>query len=193
MAMLGALGPVLSTVSTIAGTLISMQGQMAAGKAAQQAANYEAAQMELKAQEEQAAAQQEAEQLRHKKNLALSTLTARGAASGFMANDPTALHISEDIERYGTLQEQTAQYGGASRRSGLEGQAAATRASGQAARQGAQYRAMGTLFSGISTLADRYNPARQMASTGAGSLYYGTGGTRTSGDVGGWQTSVFYG
>jgi hypothetical protein len=188
MAALAGLGSALSAISsiaTVAGTLISAQGTIAAGKAQQQAANYEAAQLDIKAKEEQAAAQREAEQLRRRKELALSSLQTRAAASGFSATDPTASRLAGEVAEYGTLQEQAAMYGGTSRRAGLEGQAAATRASGAAARQGASYRAAATIIGGISTLADRYNPVR-MTSTAAptGSRYD---------PIGPWQTSVNYG
>lgn len=186
MAAVAAIAPVISTVATIAGTVISYAGTIAAGKAQQQAANYEAQQLDIKAKEEQAAAQREAEQFRRRKELALSSLQTRAAASGFTTTDPTALNLAEETEKYGTVQEQLAMYGGTSRRAGLEGQAAAARMSGQAAMQGARYKALGTVISGIGSLADRYAP-RQSDPAAPGNLYYGGGGTRTS------SSRVYYG
>lgn len=171
MAFLTAIGPALSAV----GTVISTIGQIQAGNAAAAAANYEAAGLDIKAKEEHAAAQREADQLRRRKELALSRLTTVAAGSGFTATDPTTLNIAGETERYGTVQEQMAMYGGLSRRRGLEDQAAATRATGRAAQKGAFMRAIGTAFSGIGgTLADRYAPPASRAPSG--DLYYGSNG-----------------
>lgn len=142
----------IAAIATVAGSAVSAVGTIAAGNAAKEQADYEAAQLDIKAKEEQAAAQQEAQQLREKKERALSSLTARAAASGFSATDPTALALSDEIERYGTLQEQMAQYGGKSRRAGYEAQATGTRITGQAAKKGSRLSAAGTILGGISSL-----------------------------------------
>lgn len=186
---LGGVSDILAPIATVAGTVVSYAGTMAAGKSAKAAAEYEAQQQEIAAKEERAAAQRDAEQLRRRKTLALSNLQTNAAASGFSASDPTVLNLAEDISRYGTVQEQMAQYGGESRAAGRRAQAEAARMSGRAAMQGAQYRAIGTVLSGITSLADRYNPSRR-AGAGASSPYYygsGAGATRVSG------SSVYYG
>jgi hypothetical protein len=187
MAELAVLGTALAgsaqtigTIATVAGTVIGAAGQMAAGKQAQAAANYEAQQQEVAAKEEMAAAAHERDQLRRRKELSLSTLQTNAAASGFSATDPTALNLADEIERYGTVQEQMAMYGGSSRAAGRRSQAEAARMSGRAAKQGATYRAVGTVLSGVGTLADRYNPSRQGRSGAAApssGLYFGTGGS----------------
>jgi hypothetical protein len=162
-----AAAPTLSTVATvasIAGTAVTAAGTIAAGKQAEATAKGEALQLEAKGKEEQAASQRDAEEFRRRKNLALSTLQANSAASGFTATDPTALALSDEISRYGSLQEQMAAYGGASRRAGLEDQAAGRRIEGKAARQGSMYSAAGTILGGITSMADRYNPKRQLQS-----------------------------
>mgnify|MGYP001590167554 CR=1 FL=1 len=148
----------IATVATVAGTTVSAAGTIAGGNAANKAAGYEALQLEAKGKEEQAAARVEADQYKRKKELAQSTLQNRAAASGFSATDPTSLNLAEGIEEYGTLQEQMALYGGASRRAGLEGQAAASRWEGKVAKQASRYKAAATILGGISTLASRYNP-----------------------------------
>lgn len=141
--------PILSAGATIMGGVMQAQGIRAQGAAQQQQANYQAAQMDIKAKEEHAAAQRDQEQLKRNKELALSALQARSAASGFDASDPTAMQIGEDIARYGTLQELMAQYGGLSRRTGLEDSARGRRAEGRAARQGSRLAARGTIFSSV--------------------------------------------
>lgn len=175
MAALGGAAGVASAVSTAAGlvgTFMQARGTLAAGKARQQALEYEAQQQELKAKEEQAAAQREAQQYERKKKLALSELQAKSAASGFTATDPTALALADEIARYGTYQEQLAQYGGKSRRAGLEAQAQGSRLTGKAARQGASYSAAGTILGGISSMAGKY-AKRSTPAAGGGSYRYG--------------------
>lgn len=182
----------LATIATIASTAISAVGTIAAGKAQaaqyqaqaqanlmqaqanKQAAEFEAVQLEMQGNEELAASQQEAEESRRRKTLALSTLQARAAGSGFTATDPTALNLSDEISKYGTLQQQMALYGGQSRKSGLLSQAAARRFEGEtglaiggyesaslrqaasAARSGSYLSAAGTILGGISSMAGKY-------------------------------------
>ena len=158
--------PMIATIASIAGTAVSAMGTIAAGKQQQAAANYEAQQLAMKGKEEQAAGQQEAEQYRRQKNLALSSLTNRAAASGFSATDPTALTIGDEISKYGTLQEQMAAYGGRSRRAGYDASAAVARMEGKAARKGSYYSAAATILGGASTLADKYAPKAKTAQSG---------------------------
>jgi hypothetical protein len=141
----------ISVGATIAGTAVSTIGTLASGRAAQQAANYQAAQMDMKGKEELAQGQQEAEQYRRKKQLALSTLQSRAAASGFEATDPT-------ITEHGELQEGLAMYGGKSRREGLEAQARGKRFEGKAERIGSYYKAGATILGGVASIADKYAP-----------------------------------
>ena len=171
MAGLAALALPIANIATIGGAAVSAIGTLAGGRAQQRAANYEAAQLDVKGKEEQAAARHEADQLRRRRDLALSSLTARSAASGLSATDPTTLALGEDITRYGTVQEQMAMYGGTSRKQGREAQADVRRAEGEAARTGSYWRAAGSILGGVSTIADRYRPPRA-TSSGSG-LYYG--------------------
>ena len=115
----GLAGSAVSAVGTIAsGQAAAEIGQQQAlisrqqGEAAQKAANFEAAQLEIQGKEEKALAQREMLQLRRQKRLTLSQLQGRAAASGFSATDPTSLALADEIERYGTYQEQLALYGG---------------------------------------------------------------------------------
>lgn len=177
------IGSIVSAVATIGGMAMQLASanaaaaaQKAAGQAAKQSADFEAAQLDIRAKEEQAAAQRESEQIRRRRDLALSSLTARSAASGFSATDPTTLSIGDEITRYGTTQEQMAMYGGASRRAGVESQAAGRRFEGEAALRGAnlsasarRYDAAGTILGGVSNLALRFGNRP----TSTASSYYG--------------------
>lgn len=172
MAALATIATVVSTVAGMAGSYIQAQGTLAAGKAAQQAAEFEAKQLDIKAKEEQAAAQREMFDQRREKELALSKLQSNAAASGFSATDPTSLALADEIEKYGTVKEQLAMYGGTSRRAGIEAQAASRRMEGEAAKIGSKYSAAGTILGGISTMAGKYAGSYgKSASSGGG--YYG--------------------
>lgn len=154
---------------------------LATGQAGLESAKFDAAQLRDKGLEETAQGQQDMIQARRLKNLTLSTLQARSAASGFTATDPTTLKLADDIEKYGTLQERLALYGGLSRARGLRNQAnarmyegktglqaakaeskalktsaAATRSAGSAAKTGSYLSAAGTILGGISTMASKY-------------------------------------
>jgi hypothetical protein len=168
----------ISAVTTLAATGITAMGQSQAaeaqadaaeqqGRYAQQQANFEAKQLKAKALEEHAAAQQEASQYRRKKELALSKLQADAAGSNWSATDASTLALAGEIARYGTVQEQMAMYGGASRRAGYETQAKVTRFNGaseasarfaeaDATRSGAKYQVAGTILGGATSLLDRF-------------------------------------
>lgn len=157
----------------------------AEGKAAKQAAEYQAAQLEVRAKDERAAAQREADQYQRQKKLALSKLTTRAAAGGFSATDPTTLALADEIEEYGTLQEQIARYGGESRAAGARAQAEASiysgttayrsaisqgdvaYATGQAKRDASYLSAAGTILGGIgqfgNTMYSRYRDRQPSA------------------------------
>ena len=108
--------------------LLQMQG-----KTAGMAADVEAQELDIQAKEELAQGSQLMLSARRRKNLALSTLTTRAASSGFMATDPTALRIADDIARYGAVQEGMELYGGLSRSEALKSASAARRYEGSSA------------------------------------------------------------
>lgn len=163
----------LGTIFSVLGTVVSAAGQMAAANQEKAAAEWQAKEYERQARAERAAGQREAEQQERKKDLALSRLQTVAAASGFSATDPTALNIGGEIERYGTMQQQMSQYGGADRAAGLESQATATRLSAKARATGARYSAFGTILGGIGGLA-KYQGGGSSSSGGGGYVpFYG--------------------
>lgn len=156
----------LAAIATLVSGIVSASGTIAAGKAQEAAAKQEALGLEAKGKEEQAAAQREGEEYERKKDLAQSTLQARAGASGFSATDPTALALADEIERYGTFQQQMAQYGGESRRTGLDEQARFRRMEGKAARKAANISAVGTIIGSVGSMASKYNPTPASSSGG---------------------------
>jgi len=149
-----------STAISAVGSIASGNAAAALGSAQQQLANYQAKQLEIRAQEEMALGQRAMKDERRKKELTLSTLQARAGSQGFSATDPTALALADEISKYGTLKEQTALYGGEAKAQNLKTAAAATRYSGQLAawegdvKQDASYlTAAGTILGGVSGMA----------------------------------------
>jgi hypothetical protein len=149
----------LATIASIAGTVVSAIGTIAAGKAQARAAEYEAAQLDVRGKEERAGAQREALEKKRETKLALSRHQAVTAASGLGTVDPTVTDQLGEIAEYGTYQQQLAQYGGDSRARELDYQARATRMSGKTQMRGAMYSAAGTILGGASTMFNRFGRA----------------------------------
>lgn len=169
MAALGGIGSAIGMI----GSVVSAFGTIAAGAAAKRSADYQAAQLEIKAKEEKAAAQREAGEVARQKRLVQSRQQAVLAASGGGALDETALDLAGDVEREGTYRELAVRYGGDERAKGLRAQATAARMSGQAAMTGAIFDAAGGVMKGASTFFDSFGGGKPTG-TGSGSyLRYG--------------------
>ena len=173
MAMLAALPALMAAaapVMTIASGALTAIGTIAAGNAAaeqgrlaQQAAEFEAKQLDIKGKDEKAAAQREMLELRRQKEGALSRLQATSAASGFSATDPTTLSLADEVAKYGTYQEQTALYGGDVRQRNANLAAAGKRFEGarelmlgESRRTASYLNATGTILGSLSTLGTKY-------------------------------------
>jgi hypothetical protein len=160
----------IATIASLAGTAVTAVGTIAAGnaKAAQaeaeaKAADFQAQQLEVQAKDAKAIGQRDMLEARRKKELALSSLQARAGSSGFSATDPTALALADEIERYGTHQEQMAQYGGTIGARDASLSAAGRRFTAGVYRdlaprfESAGYMgAAGTILGGISTIGAKY-------------------------------------
>lgn len=166
-------------VLSLAGTAVSAIGSIATGQSQARAAEYEAKQLELNAQNERAAGQRDAQEYLHQTKLVESKLQNNASSGGFSGTDPTALDLTGDIAAHGTYQSAVAQYGGENRAAGLRAQASATRQGGQAALTGSYFKAGGTLLSGFSgTLFDKYGygaPSSGKSNYGALGQIYGYG------------------
>jgi hypothetical protein len=198
----------VSAGATAAGTGISAMGTISGGSQKQQSANMQAGQLNEQAEltrwradriREQAASLAEGEraagkqelaeagvqrdEYKRQKDLALSALQARAGAGGFMATDPTAMAIADDIVKRGTLQERRAVAGGLSARAGryaksraiqtegdmnaymqdedarrLDRQADMTRWEGKVAKKASNIQALTTILGGVSSIAGKFNP-----------------------------------
>jgi hypothetical protein len=166
-AVAGAAASGISAIGTIASGNDAADAARAEGEATRRQMEFEAQQHEIAGKDALATSQREMLALRRQKKLALSSLTARGAAGGFSATDPTALGLADEIERYGTEQELFALYGGrkdkadeertanAKRFTGYTAQAAGDRRA-NAIKQASYYSAAGTILGGISDIASKY-------------------------------------
>jgi hypothetical protein len=146
----------LATIASIAGTVVSAIGTIAAGKAQARAAEYEAVQLDIKGKEERAVAQREAMEKKRETDLALSRHQAVTATSGLGTTDPTVTDQLGEIAEYGTYRQQLTRYGGDSRARDLDYQARATRMAGKNQMRGAMYSAAGTILGGASTMFNRF-------------------------------------
>lgn len=152
MASLPWLVPALTAVSvgtSLVGRVVQGRAQNQAGIAQQQAANYEATQLEAAAGGELAASQREAFETERQRDILLSRQQAVAAASGAGASDPTVTDLMGDVYREGTYRADLVRYTGADRAVGLLKQAHATRLSGESARRGGQMARTGTIIGGI--------------------------------------------
>jgi len=150
--------PYISAAGTIlqgAQYIQAGQAAKAQGRAAQQAAEFEAQQMERRQIAENAMGQRAAIEQRRRGDLVSSALQARAAASGGGTADPSIIDIEGDLGAETALRFQNALFEGESRGQGYQTGAALRRFEGDAARRGAGARsrgyytgAAGTLFEG---------------------------------------------
>lgn len=124
------IGPLLGGL----GTAASAVGTVAAGAAERDNQNFIAKQEEMKAKEEFAASQRDAQQARREATIAQSRQQALAAASGGGAGSdaPTIVKLMSDVAGQGELNAGSAIYGGQQRAAGLRDSASARRRSGKA-------------------------------------------------------------
>lgn len=127
--------------------------ELTIGMEARDAARFRADQLDMKGQEERAAAAAKANLVRRQKELAQSTLQARAAASGGSATDPTILALGAGIEKEGELQALTEFYTGDATARGYELSAVGERLTGNAEMIGAKGRYEGALATGKGMIA----------------------------------------
>lgn len=139
----------LGVLGSVAGGFSEAQNIRAEGDAQSAALEFEAEQLDRRGKEEFAAGQQQAQEARLKKRLALSQLQTRAAASGFSATEGDVLDIATDIDERGTFQADLFEFGGALQRENLDNNAAARRASASNVRAGAKMRANSAELSGL--------------------------------------------
>lgn len=131
------------------GSLISAAGSVVGGINANNAAQAEAAQLEMQGKEEFAAEQRDAMAKRREGRLINSRIQSLAAASGAGADSPTIVRLMAGTAQEAEYNAGTAMYGARSRRRGAFDRATAARASGQASLLGSMFNAAGTAMSGV--------------------------------------------
>lgn len=141
----------MAALTAIAG-IVSAVGTIAAGKAEQNNQNYLAKQEDMKAKEEMASSQREAQQNLNEADLANSRAQALAASSGggAGAEAPTIVRLMSDTAGQGTLNANTTLYGGMERAAGLRDSAKGRRAAGKASFLGSVLGGFGQAAGGFS-------------------------------------------
>lgn len=134
------------------GTILSTVGAIQQGKAANAAAQYNAAQLEAAGKAESASAQRKAEEQTRQKELVLSRARAVAAASG--GGQDVALMGS--IEEEGTLRSLTALWEGDEAAKGRKAQADVARFEGSQAKRAGAIKGLSILGEGAGSLYDKY-------------------------------------
>lgn len=157
MAHLAAAVAIAGTVATIAGTVIQGRAIKKQGAASNDAALYEAAQLERTSKEEYAAGQREGMEIDRQTGILQGEMRSKAAASGAGASDDTVVRLASEVARQGGYRRDLAIYGAIERAKGLRAQAVATRKAGVASLQGSRLGAAGTVIAGLGSAA--YNAA----------------------------------
>lgn len=174
MAPLAAVAPIISGVVGLAGAFVSAAGTIAAGKARQKAADYEAEQLEIRGQEERATAQRKAFEYKRQTNLALSRLQSLAGKSGAATSSADILSLTSDIYRRGRYQQRLQQREGDEAQRGRYAQAETTRLSGDIAAAEARTAALGTILGGVGGLFQSFGDANvKFGSSGRTNYFYG--------------------
>lgn len=148
----------LPAILSIAGTVVSAAGSIAAGNAQKAAADFEAAQLKQNAQYETASAQRDALEADRKGKLVASNQLAAGAASGFGVgdNDPSFQNLTYTTQERAKLQGEMATFGGGVRAQNLQNHAAATLMEGRNAQQAGYINAFSSVLGGASSFFKTY-------------------------------------
>lgn len=131
MAAMAFIAPVLTAVSTV----LSVVGQIQAGNAAKQSADFKAAQYQEQATEAKAAASRKAADQIRMGGLLQSRAQAVAAASGGTATDPTAVTLEENISGQSEYNALTSLWSGDAEAAGLTNSANAETYSGEQAQK----------------------------------------------------------
>lgn len=142
---------IVGTAAQVAGTATSAIASLKAGKAQQEAANIEAAQLEEFGKEEYASGQRESMEIGRQTKLLESRGRAVAAASG--AGGSGLDTLAADVAQAGNYRRDIALYVGYQRRRGLFSQADVTRKAGRAALTASRMTAAGTLLEGVGSAA----------------------------------------
>ena len=144
-----------AVTAIVVGSAIKGYSARAEGKAANNAATFEANQMQEQALEERASAQRDFLEQKRSAKLVESRALMLSAASGG-AGDVTTTNILGDINAEGEYRALTALFNGEERAIGLETDAVTRRYEGREARSAGNIRAIGSVFDAGGSLFAKY-------------------------------------
>ena len=165
------------TLLSASGASQAANGATTAGRRSRQAKEYEATELEGRAKEVTAAAQQKGFEERRRARLVASRIVALSAAGGGGASDPTVMKMLADVEGEGVYRQAVQVYQGEDEARTMRMRASGARYEGALAEETGRNQARAYKTAGVATLL-----------TGGGSLYakYGipgpTGGQIASSD-----------
>jgi hypothetical protein len=174
-----------SPQATVLGNSITAGSQIEGGLAQRRAADFEAAQDNVNAGQQQAAAQRAAYDQDRRTNLTISRARAVAGASGAGVSDGTVNDVVQRIAGEGAYRSQLALYQGDEAARALNTRADAARFMGQQAAVAGGLRAVSTVLSGGRTLLDKIPGKRSGTSIASTDL----GGTGSYFDPSGWGMS----
>ena len=137
---------IIAAAAAVAGTAVSTYGAISSGQAQSAAANYNAQEAAIQAQQARDAAKVDAQNQEIVANRAQATTRARAAGSGIDPSYGSPLLTVMDNARQASMEHSRILYGGEVRAAGLESGAALDRF------QGSQYARAGYLGAGINLL-----------------------------------------
>lgn len=143
---------VASMAATAAGTVAGAAAQSNAGKAAQQSAQFTASQLNSNAGQAIGSSQRTMEDTQQKSRLLQSKATAAAAASGVDAGVGSPATDVGNINKRGAFSAALGLFKGQSTATGLRNQAAGAVYTGNAANEGAQLSAAGTVAGGVGSI-----------------------------------------
>lgn len=146
----------LLPVLMLAGTGMSVFGQLQQGKAQEKAAKYEAQQMDANAKQVEASGQHAAIEQRRQSELLQSRAQAVAGATGFGMVDPDVLKIIGGITEEGERAFQSELFNSRSQANQMKAQAGATRYEGAQVRRATRIGAAATALSGVADAASGY-------------------------------------
>ncbi|MGE8105149.1 hypothetical protein ACQKP1_15830 [Allorhizobium sp. NPDC080224] len=167
------LAPVLTAVSAIAtvgGTILSVAGAMEQGREEKARFEYQKKVNEQQADEAQAASQREAIARNREGRLLMSQQRAALAGSGGNLTDPSVIDLMDDTKEQVTLASQTDLYKGEQQARGYNDAAKVAGYDAGAAMRKARLNAMSNLFSGVSSMFDRFGQSSMKPKAGGSSV-----------------------
>lgn len=147
---------VVSVGSTVAGTYMSVQGQRAAAKAAEQSAEWNADQARKQASYEESVAQKNMRRERENNRRELARMRALGARSGLAETGVVSDNLIEASERHQTEIDDIWEKASTQAKQ-LRGQAQMSLWEGKQAKQASKYQIYGTVAQGVGSVASTLN------------------------------------